>query len=768
MKSNQHSLSATARLLPFLVVTLLGTLLTVGAAQAGPAASQFFYVPMPEGNIRTSLLQIYPSTGATINSVVSIVPAASSTVIYYDHWEDGYEADIANPVQATTQVWGDNNPANGIPPGFATDDVDAGDVIALENTMTIPRNPAVIVYDGRDRFASTLAIAASRAAWATDPGTVLAGAVEIYDVSRYGTNFEVPVGQNVAVADQLFEYTSLMIMADQNSTTVDVDSNGDGLVDSTTLLNRGQSFFVNGGVNAGATVTANKPVQTHILTGDIGSRYESRWFTLFPTNEWSRDYYTPVGSANTSDPTHIFLYNPGVAAITVDYETQASTGALLVPPGGTTQFQMPLSSGAHFYTTAPEAIFYAVATVDSDSSNNLVHDWGFALVPEAALTTAAVVGWGPGTDGLSANGSPVWVTAVEPTDVYIDYDGDPTTGPLVDINGDNYDVLVSLAAFESRRVFDPDNDQTGMRLYTLDGTLITGAWGQDADTAAPGNPFLDMGTTVLPLAIARAEKDSELVVDADLSGSVTGGDTLEYTITVYNSGLSTLGNIIVFDDLPVNTEYIPNTTLLDAVLISDDPVPPAGTDFPLDEAGYLIPSIPPQGSRSIVFRVPVDNPLPPGTTSIFNQVTIGTDGDPIVTDTDTPVETPTATDCVLDLVDAGSSPVFFYVQNDIIYVQVVDNDQNLSAVALDTVEAEVRNLNNGDRETITLNETAVNSGVFEGSVPSSTTIGAGLEDGTVKAAIGHTIEATYTDPVYPSDQCQDSVVVTGPQVTKPL
>jgi hypothetical protein len=31
---------------------------------------------------------------------------------------------------------------------------------------------------------------------------------------------------------------------------------------------------------------------------------------------------------------------------------------------------------------------------------------------------------------------------------------------------------------ESARVYDnSDNDQTGMRLYTLDGTLITTAWG---------------------------------------------------------------------------------------------------------------------------------------------------------------------------------------------------------------------------------------------------------------------------------------------------
>ena len=33
--------------------------------------------------------------------------------ITYDHWEDGYEADITFPMQATTQIWGDGDLTNG-------------------------------------------------------------------------------------------------------------------------------------------------------------------------------------------------------------------------------------------------------------------------------------------------------------------------------------------------------------------------------------------------------------------------------------------------------------------------------------------------------------------------------------------------------------------------------------------------------------------------------------------------------------------------------
>ena len=57
--------------------------------------------------------------GSTIQSIFSIIVTGNGTVIYYDQWEDGYETDLSNPTQPTTQIWGDGNDAHGIPPGFA-------------------------------------------------------------------------------------------------------------------------------------------------------------------------------------------------------------------------------------------------------------------------------------------------------------------------------------------------------------------------------------------------------------------------------------------------------------------------------------------------------------------------------------------------------------------------------------------------------------------------------------------------------------------------
>ena len=178
------------------VVLLLGIhALLVPAAKASSSFRQIYYVPLPETDVRASLLALYGSTGSTMHSVVSIVATKDGSLVYYDHWEDGYELDLTNPTETSTEIWGDNDPSNGIPPGYVTDEVNAGDVIALENDVPIPRNPADIYYDGRDKLGASQSVAVTRSSWATNPGTVLAGAVEVYNVDQYGLNFSAPVGQ---------------------------------------------------------------------------------------------------------------------------------------------------------------------------------------------------------------------------------------------------------------------------------------------------------------------------------------------------------------------------------------------------------------------------------------------------------------------------------------------------------------------------------------------------------------------------------------------
>ena len=263
-----------------------------------------------------------------MESVVSVVTGTSGTKVVYDHWEDGYEIDLHGPSQSTTQIWGDGNDANGIAPGFGSDPngLAAGAVIALRNQVSLPRNPSLVLYDGRDRIGATKGIVMSRSAWATTPGTVLADATEVSATIDWGKAFVMPVGESeifpTPATKSMFEMVSLFVQAAQNGTDIQIDADANGVVETTLSLNQGEIHYLSRGLLKGATVTSSKPVQVHLLTGDIGANYESRWFSIPPTDQWGASYYSPVGTASDGDDAYVFLYNPDAAAITVKYETR--------------------------------------------------------------------------------------------------------------------------------------------------------------------------------------------------------------------------------------------------------------------------------------------------------------------------------------------------------------------------------------------------------------------------------------------------------------
>ena len=732
---------------------------------------QTFFIPLPDDQIRSHFLSVYTGTGNTMDSVTSVVVTGDGTRIYFDHWEDGYEADLEHPAQSSTQVWGDGNLSNGVAPGYPSDVLGTGNVLSLRNNVPLPRNPAQIRYDGRDRFGATRALAVSRAAWTTVPGSVIADSVEVLSTRDYGTSFKVPVGQDVS-ASAMFEHVALAVMASENGTSIQIDKDANGVAETVTTLNRGESYLVNGGVLKGATVNASKPVQVHLLTGDIGADYETRWFTVYELSEWGNSYYTPVGTSSNGNEAYGFLYNPGSSSLTVNYETRTGSGSVTVPggaTGGITQFLMPANSGGHFYSSGSP--FYAMALVGAKPSSNNVYDWGFAMVPETHLTTRAVVGWGPGSADGSANGSPVWVTPKAATTIFVDYDGNPTTGALgPDSNGDRYDLALNVAALESRRVFDPDRDQTGMKLYTLDGTLITAAYGEDPATAAAGNPFLDLGTTVLPLPVPIVLKSSRLVID-DGNAVPPGGnglvdppnDVLEYTVHVSNDGVIVLGNVIVIDSPPAPLIYVPGSSAVDGVPLPDDMV--GTTLFPFDEGGYTISVIEAGDFVDLSYRATVQV----GATNIHNNVAVNGGGTTIVDDDDVPVNNAGVTACSLAFTDSSGVSVAAYVPGQGIYVTVSDGDSNANSGLAETMGLLVTSVTTGDVETLTLTETGVNSGVFRNSaaLPFSESTGLGTQDGTLFIFQGQSLSASRTDPVY-GDSCSDTALISPNTATKQL
>lgn len=633
-----------------------------------PPPVQVYYVPLPENQVFDALQSIFPGNVACgfsgvpevqnpIATYISIATVADNTVIYYDHWEDGFEMEISNPAQNTTEIWGDGDMSNGVPPSFPSDLIRAGDVIILDNPVDLATLHGVFDFDGGDKFASSAAVAVTRAAWATGSGTLLAGAVEVFDTNNWGDNFEAPVGEDL-ISDEIFEYTSLVVMAAEDDTIVNIDADNNGAVETTVTLDEGESHHVDGGVHVGATVVASKPVQVEMLTGDNCATYESRWFTLFPIEQWSGSYYNPVGTPSDSMTT-VFFYNPGPNSITIEQEiVSGPLTPITLLSGATSNIIMPDNSGAHFFTNN-DAPFMAIAAIDTDIFGSITHDWGFTLVPDPVLTRQALIGWGPGRDPTAPfpsgneeetsppeNGSPVWVMPVLSTgdsgsiDICTDFNGDG--GPLVDSDGNGYDLFINLDEFESSRVYDPDGDQTGMLLYVCDDSQakIAVVWGQDPATASPSEPAIDVGTTIPPLPLLTAGKEVEVIGNA--SNTATAGDTLLYTIVIQNMSGVFIPNLMVSDTVPLHTEYVPDSTLFDnGITITPIPDSVDLTPFPLDEGGVNLGIIPAKSTFKVSFQVTIDDPLSTNVDAIVNQAIVTAIDQEFTPEVETPLEFPT-------------------------------------------------------------------------------------------------------------------------------
>lgn len=650
------------------VAVLLALLLGGQAASlaAGPPPVQTFFVPLPETHVLQSLRSIYPGfptcavavdiPSNPVNTYISISIISDGTIIYYDHWEDGFEVDPSNPVQATTAIWGDGNPANGAPPGIPSDLLNADTVIILDNAVNTNTLASVIDFDGGDRVSSTRIVAMTRAAWASGSKTLLAGALEVYDTFKWGRNFRAPVGENVETTNQFFEYTSLSIMAATDGTAIAIDADANGVAEINITLDRGESYLLDGGVQAGGAVNASAPVQVAMITGDRCDIYESRWYVLFPDEQWSDSYYSPVGTPS-NDNTRIFVYNPGDAALSVSWDTVGGAQAALnVPARGVASAIVPDNSGAHFYSNNGSP-FIAIAAigVSGGANFNSRADWGFSLVPEEQLTAQVLVGLGIGRDptsnvNLSENGSPVWVTAVlpdgvsAPVDICADYDGN-NTGLLTDDFGFKYDLRFTLTPLQGRKVFDPDGDQTGMVLYVCDtdaavaDAKIAAAWGQAPGIASAGQPGLDLGTTVPPASTFFAGKGAALVIDPDGDGLFSPGDTLEYEVVVGNASRVPIASVTVSDTLPAHTAYVLNsTTFSNSVTTVPIPDSPSGTSFPLDNGGVTLTNLPVRGVFTLRFRVIVTNPFPSNVPSIVNVATVTVDRETIQPSVETPID----------------------------------------------------------------------------------------------------------------------------------
>lgn len=559
-----------------------------------------YFVPFDDNNLYTSFADVLgqsclndSNVSNVIASTISMTASSAGTTIYYDQWEDGYDADPTTPGPTT---------------GVYT--LNAGQVQTWQDNLNIPRSAATLRRDGRDRITIVGQPAqAVRAAWLTNPGTRLAGAWEMSRVSDWGMHYIIPIGENIGRRGPQsfgdYDYVSASIMAAYDGTTVQIDANADGIFERTATLNTGQTAYVRGGANqqgfaivSGAHISSTLPVQVQIRAGNCRAPYSGRSYTLVPVERWANEYWSPVSSFFTgangclvnylppqnnrglSADVDIYIFNPSNAPLPVTYEDVSGTGVFTIPPLSTGSYlnlhPKPLvrsnTQGVHLSAPGP---FSAVTAVDSTSlgNNGADFDWSYTLVPAADLSAKVVLSWAPGSSGpppaprQNVSGSTVYVQAVaNGTRVFADFPQNGVGADQFDTDGNGalsaasaygYNELTSnqgvvLNRGQMVRVSNPvTHDMTGAIIYSQDHDHpLAVVYGEDACIAGPQDPFLDLGYTVLPLPIPEFSKSAQLVVDADRSGDVSPGDTLKYTVQAYNNDVVPILQPVIVDTLP--------------------------------------------------------------------------------------------------------------------------------------------------------------------------------------------------------------------------
>lgn len=558
-------------------------------AQAQPVGYQEYFVLGYEEHIWRAFVGIYDDPGPPapplnlndgyICSTVSLVATADFQVVYYDHWEDGYESDLLNAVQPTTMVYGDGNPNNG---GTGNDILRAGDDINLTSDQgiggpnavnaSVPvsplRNANYRRYDGGDRvMTSGGPVNLTHAMWVLN-NTWIGGAWEVPSRQTYNGTFvyRIPIGQdlydlgggtNGTFGD--FRNVYLELLAFEDNTTVSID-NGSTVVNLT--LDRGQTYsslgYINSMVmhgitiNAGTIVRSNKPAQVGLITG-ADEIFQSRFVVVFPDKLLGADYVVPVPSGDPGHEAEVYLFNPNDYPITIHaYDRFAettfvidslftSTVAYSTVRGG----YLPADSAARF--TSSDGVFGIVLCADSSNPD---YDWGFTGIPAQYLTQDYYISWAPGSDNVppTENGSPVWVTPLaDGTTFYVDFS--PLDGVV--------DQIFDLDTLEQRRIFDPDNDNTGMHIWATG--AFAAAWGQDPRTADESNPYLDLGLTSLPLR--QRWHDPILTIDKRAAPTVLPpeGGVVTFTLVVQAYEAAVVG-IDITDTLPISWTYVPAST----------------------------------------------------------------------------------------------------------------------------------------------------------------------------------------------------------------
>ena len=483
-----------------LIALAIMTAATLGA-QTVPTGVQEYYVLGWEQHIWDMMDRVQNAQGGAqfvdgMNSVVTATASADNQVIFYDHWEDLADPELANfptvdtsMLQASTLVIGDGDPSNGDVCNFnanlacGNDLLSAGDYVNFNSDRglgggcttpgtpercSVPLNPRVstdVRFDGGDLVETTggpLTLIHSQYPLTNFIG----GSIEI--LSRQAVeaarSYSVPIGEDLYVANtptEPFHYVELELVAFED-TSITVDSPGGGSVSFD--LERGENWssmgFIDDSsqpalgltINAGTKVSSTAPISGLIFTGGDGT-WATRLYTLLPDILHSTDYVTtapgddptvgPTTNGTPQDrPANIYILNPDVlTAIDVTITDSSGTYTVNIPPNAMRSMD-DLAPGRDIAPNSTVRLtsdrnFWGVTAYDWDTN---ISDWGHSWLAKKFLTGTYTVSFGPGNQNqppdASQYGNPVFVAATaDRTRVQFDLQNDGTFD-LVDLDGD--------------------------------------------------------------------------------------------------------------------------------------------------------------------------------------------------------------------------------------------------------------------------------------------------------------------------------------------
>jgi len=570
-------------------ISLSSILLLSFSGNALAQVFEEFYVPLPEDQAFEFFDDIDSGGGVGGISVLPVITRTDivirelGTVVIFDQNADGYEADdtyTVGPFAATTQFWGDSDCSNGFNPNLASCTVDTEDVFGVGEVVVFDQTEVV----ARDYFRANQTVNITRSLFPTGTGTFLAGAFELFPAAQFGNEYILPIGENTPDSLGMFEEVALTIMASEDNTSVIFDPDGDGPTAPLpqVILNRGDSIEYGNGpgvegsglvISEGATISSGAPVQVNVLTGEVGSTFQVRFYTLFPNALLSNINYEAVGTTDAADAAVVFLFNPNDTDIIVDAFTNVdplvAATSINIAANSSARFEVPTATangltGIRFESQGEE-VFTAYTVIDDGDQ---IHDWGHVTTPLRLLGDTIRVGFAPGNNPEldnaldPLNASPIWVIADVPgvgatQDIEICVDAAGDGGPLTDAtSGNTFDFSVIVQPLDSTRLYSQgvvqaDNglDQTGMLAFACNSVGATGiadpaqvllasAWGQDPEFTAPGDSGFDVGTTIRTGSSDRLFLGDEIFEDLNGNGTRDAGEPLipgvDVTLTVDN------------------------------------------------------------------------------------------------------------------------------------------------------------------------------------------------------------------------------------------